>query len=302
MVCEESKEKDNIEAPKFICHDNNNVPKIIRNNPKNDTLIVHHQTQKPTIDKDVTTESTASILGSTNGEESKEKDHVEVSKMNNEYHDIDINEKEKRHDVPIIPPQIIDKPTTETAVNLGTGTDIIETNDMSNEVHRRVDVPVELRKKNDTNTFMQKLINEEKNIVQEWLLEVDSLLDSSTINSGAIVSTSNNSTRKETAPTPHGIGKSLPVPPPGCSLVIPPSAQIAGGSFSKVCIEDIKNSLQYKKPLQPQRGLSKCSALLCPNLYLYEHYTRDEKLKTYSNENGPFGLCKIIQIPNSKKM
>ena len=99
MVCEESKEKDNIEAPKFICHHNDNVPKIIRNNPKNDTLIVHHQTQKPTIDKDVTTESTASIPGSTNGEESKVKDHVEVSKMNNEYHDIEINEKEKGHDV-----------------------------------------------------------------------------------------------------------------------------------------------------------------------------------------------------------
>ena len=65
MVCEESKEKDNIEAPKFICHHNDNVPKIIRNNPKNDTSIVHRQTQKPTIRKDVTTQSTASIPGST---------------------------------------------------------------------------------------------------------------------------------------------------------------------------------------------------------------------------------------------
>ena len=52
---EESKEKDNIEAPKFICRDNDNVPKIIRNNPKNDSSIIHHETQKPTIGKDVTT-------------------------------------------------------------------------------------------------------------------------------------------------------------------------------------------------------------------------------------------------------
>ena len=49
----ESKEKDNIEAPKFICHDNDNIPKIIRNNPKNDTLIVHHQIQNSTIGKNI---------------------------------------------------------------------------------------------------------------------------------------------------------------------------------------------------------------------------------------------------------
>ena len=54
--------------------------------------------------------------------------------------------------VPIIPHRFNDKPTTDTAVNLSTGTDIIETNDMSNEIHRRVDVSVELRKKNDANT------------------------------------------------------------------------------------------------------------------------------------------------------
>ena len=77
---------------------------------------------------------------------------------------IEINEKEKWHDIPIIPPQIKDKPTTDTAVNLGT--DIIEKNDLSNEVHNRVDVPVKLRKKNDANTFLQKLINEQKILVR----------------------------------------------------------------------------------------------------------------------------------------
>ena len=66
--------------------------------------------------------------------------------------------KEKRHDVEIIPPKIKDTLNTDTVANLGT--DIIETNDMGNEVHNRVDVPVELRKKNDANIFMQKLINE----------------------------------------------------------------------------------------------------------------------------------------------
>ena len=35
--------------------------------------------------------------------------------------------------------------------------------------------------------------------------------------------------------SPHGIGKRLSIPPPGCSLVIPHSAKIADGLFLKVC-------------------------------------------------------------------
>ena len=78
-------------------------------------------------------------------------------------------------------------------------------------------------------------------------MEVESLFDSSTINSGTIASICNNNSRQDTAPTQHGIGKRLPISPPGCSLVILPRARIARGSFSKVNTEDIKNLLQNKK-------------------------------------------------------
>ena len=132
---------------------------MIGNIPKKDTSIARYQIQNSTIGKDVITKSIANISESTNAKESKEKDHPEVSKVNDEHHYIEIDDKEKWHDVPIIPPQIKDKPTTDTVVLLGT--DIIETNDMSNEVHNRVDIPVELRKKHDANTCVQKLINEQ---------------------------------------------------------------------------------------------------------------------------------------------
>ena len=140
---EERKEKDNIEASKLIRHYNDNIPENIRNDPKNDTSIIRNQIEQPTIDKDATTESTtSSIPGSTNGEESKEKEHVEVPKIIDPR--IEINAKEKRNDETIIPPQINDNHTTDTELNSGTGTDLLETNDMINEIDRGVDVPVEL--------------------------------------------------------------------------------------------------------------------------------------------------------------
>ena len=99
-----------------------------------------------------------------------------------------------------------------------------------------------------------------------------------------------------------GGGKQIPIPPPGCELVIPPSATIAGGSYSKVYMEDVVNEVGNKKNLKDQRGLSNCSGLFCPNIYLYEHYTVKEKMKSFDNEKGPYALGKIIQVPNAQKL
>ena len=97
-------------------------------------------------------------------------------------------------------------------------------------------------------------------------------------------------------------GKQIPIPPPGNELVIPPRATIAGGSYSKIYMEDIVNEVGNKKNLKDQRGLSNCSGLFCPNIYLYEHYTVEEKLKSFDNEKGPYALGKIVQVPNNQKM
>ena len=80
----------------------------------------------------------------------------------------------------------------------------------------------------------------------------------------------------------HG-GKQIPIPPPGNELVIPPRATIAGGSYSKIYMEDVVNEVGNKKNLKDQRGLSNCSGLFCPNIYLYEHYTVQEKMKSFDS-------------------
>ena len=95
-------------------------------------------------------------------------------------------------------------------------------------------------------------------------------------------------------------GKQMPIPPPGKELVNPPTATIAGGSSSKIFIEYIKEN-QNKKKLKEQKGLSGCSGLFCPNMYLYGHYTVEEKMKSFDHHKGPFALGKITQVPNHRK-
>ena len=74
------------------------------------------------------------------------------------------------------------------------------------------------------------------------------------------------------------IGKQLlPVPPPGATLVIPPSATAAGGSQSKVYLPELRKLVPENETYKPQQGLSQKSALLCPKIYLCNHYTVDEK-------------------------
>ena len=53
--------------------------------------------------------------------------------------------------------------------------------------------------------------------------------------------------------------------------------------------------------IPPQKGLSQRSVLLCPNIYLYDHYTVQEKNKSFDDTNGPFALAKITQVPNHRK-
>ena len=51
----------------------------------------------------------------------------------------------------------------------------------------------------------------------------------------------------------HG-GKQIPIPPPGCELVIPPSAAIAGGSYSKIYLDNVVNVVGDKKPSKIKEG------------------------------------------------
>ena len=294
-TAEEIKKKDNVEASQIVNdEDHNNQIDDTEKMDENVPIVVPNIQKQPTLES-VLDFFDADVMDTN---ESKEKDNVEESKI---VHDHEHNDGTKKLDenVPIVVPNNQNQQTLESVLNLET--EMMDTNDVSNELPKKVDVPVELTKKNDANTIIQKMINERKSIVDEWALSNESENESSTENTDQNASTSNISNRKDTVSTQRSIGKTLPNPPPGCNLVIPPSARIAGGSFSKVYTEDIKKSNQNKKMLQPQRGLSQCSALLCPNLYLYEHYTVDDKLKSYSDENGPFGLCKIIQVPNQKK-
>jgi len=54
--------------------------------------------------------------------------------------------------------------------------------------------------------------------------------------------------------------------------------------------------------LKEQKGLSDCSGLFFPNIYLYGHSTVQEKRKSFDNDIGPFALGKIAQVPNNRKM
>ena len=92
------------------------------------------------------------------------------------------------------------------------------------------------------------------------------------------------------------------MPPPGASLVIPPAAVAAGGSQSKIYLPEINRMIPANAKYNPQQGLSQKSALLCPNIYLYDHYTLSEKLKTFNSIVGPFALGKIVAVPNGRKM
>ena len=101
-------------------------------------------------------------------------------------------------------------------------------------------------------------------------------------------------------PTIASIGKQVPIPPPGETLVIPPAATIAGGSASKIYIGDItemnRKNNQSGKKFQDQKGIAQCSVLLCPHIYLYNHYTVNEKMKSFKEE-GPWGCGKFKEIP-----
>ena len=107
-------------------------------------------------------------------------------------------------------------------------------------------------------------------------------------------------------PTIVSIGKQVPIPPPGETLVIPPAATIAGGSASKIYIGDItkmnRKNNQSGKKFQDQKGIAQRSVLLCPRIYLYDHYTANEKMKSFKEEEGPWALAKVLQVPNHTKM
>ena len=97
-------------------------------------------------------------------------------------------------------------------------------------------------------------------------------------------------------------GKQLLVPPPGETLVVSPTAKAAGGSVSTIFIDNVTKIFPRKKALKNQKGLSNCSGLFCPNVYLYQHYTVQAKAETFNNDKGPFALGKIIQVPNHRKL
>ncbi len=105
-----------------------------------------------------------------------------------------------------------------------------------------------------------------------------------------------NTTRNDTS-----VGKQLPVPPPGEELLIPLPATIAGGATSNVFIKYVVQH-NNKKTLKQQNRLSGCSGLFCPNIYLHDHYTVEEKMKSFDPNKGPFALGKITQVPNHRKM
>ena len=102
------------------------------------------------------------------------------------------------------------------------------------------------------------------------------------------------------------IGKQVPLPPPGETLVIPPRATIAGGSESKIYVDNLteinKKNNQSGKKFQDQKGIAQRSVLLCPTIYLYDHYTANEKMKSFKEDEGPWALAKVLQVPNYTKM
>ncbi len=56
------------------------------------------------------------------------------------------------------------------------------------------------------------------------------------------------------------------------------------------------------KASKNQKGLSNCSGLFCPNVYLFQHYTVQAKAETFDNEKGHSAMGKIIQIPSHRKI
>ena len=65
-------------------------------------------------------------------------------------------------------------------------------------------------------------------------------------------------------------GKEIIVAPEGREFVIPQAPTIVGGSSSTILIDYVNNE-KRKKTLKEQKGLSGCSGLFCPNIYLYGH-------------------------------
>ena len=53
--------------------------------------------------------------------------------------------------------------------------------------------------------------------------------------------------------------------------------------------------------MKEEKGLSGYSGLFCPNIYLYGHYTVEEKIKSFDPQKGSFALGKITQVPNHRK-
>ena len=91
-------------------------------------------------------------------------------------------------------------------------------------------------------------------------------------------------------------GQKVLVPPPGATLVIPPSATADGGSVPKIFSEQIQKMYPNRRNLKDQKGLSNCSGLFCPNIYLHQHYTVNKKLKSFDDEKGPFALGKLFKF------
>ena len=56
-----------------------------------------------------------------------------------------------------------------------------------------------------------------------------------------------------------------------------------------------------ERNLKDKKGLSNCSGLFYPSIYLYQHCTVNEKLISFDDEKGLFALGKIVQVPNHRK-
>ena len=96
-----------------------------------------------------------------------------------------------------------------------------------------------------------------------------------------------------------GLGKTiLPSPPPGCSLILPIGTRI---KYSTITADIIDTKYAKKTQLNNQRGISQCSVLLSPSLYMYELGTVEEKMRNFNDIYGPFAMGKVIQVPNHRK-
>ncbi len=91
----------------------------------------------------------------------------------------------------------------------------------------------------------------------------------------------------------------LPSPPEDCNLVTLLGATSI--AMSKYSCQRIKDELANKDPLKEQRGISQCSVVLCPRMYLFDVGTMDERLEHFDVVDGPFALGRAIQVPNQRK-